>query len=92
MKNTINKIIKIVKFETTYSGHELFIAVGFFMAFGTLLKLLGVYDFSSDWFWFIAGIGLVIEGFISLVKQKRFNQKYKILSKEEFDKLTEGKI
>ncbi len=90
MKKIINKVIR---FETNYSGHELFIAVGFFMVFGTLFKLLEVFDFSSDWFWFIAGVGLIVEGFTSVVKQKKFNKKYKILNREEFEKLsTEGKI
>ncbi len=90
----MKKIIsRVIRFETTYSGHELFIAVGILMVFGTLVKLFGFYDFSSDWFWFVAGLGLVTEGFISMVKQRRFNQKYKILNKEEFERLTnENKI
>lgn len=87
MKRTFNKIIKIIKFEGSNSGHELFIAVGFFMALGTFMKLMGFVYIDSDWFWFIAGLGLMVEGAISLVKQKRFNQKYKVLSKEEFDRL-----
>ncbi len=61
------------------------------MVAGTLLKLLGEINISSDWFWFIAGIGLMTEGIIALIKQKRFNAKYKVLSKEEFDRLTERK-
>ena len=46
--------------------YEAFIFVGLLMAIGTLIKLLGLYDFSSDWFWFLAGGGLAVEGAISL--------------------------
>jgi len=57
--------------------YESFIFVGTAMAGATLLKLLGILDFSSDWLWFIAGLGLVVEGTISLAKQKSFEKKYK---------------
>ena len=87
MKKTFNKIVRTIKFESGNSGHELFIAVGLLMVAGTLLKLLGVIHLDSDWFWFVAGLGLVVEGITSLVKHKRFNQKYKVLSREEFEKL-----
>ena len=90
MKKTFNKIIKIIKFETQNSGHELFIAVGILMVAGTLLKLTKIIYLDSDWFWFVAGLGLLVEGIVSFVKQKRFNQKYKILSKEEFEKLIQN--
>ena len=49
------------------------------MAIGTFLKLLGYFNFSSDWFWFLAGVGLVVEGGISLAKQRKFDKKYKII-------------
>ena len=65
--------------------YEAFIIIGLAMAILTLLKLFGVYDISSDWFWFIAGVGLVTEGTISLFKQKTFDKKFKILSKEEYE-------
>ena len=52
------------------------------MTIGTLIKLLGIYNFSSDWFWFIAGIALIIEGTISWSKQKKFDRKYKIVERE----------
>ena len=63
-------------------SYELFIAVGLLILIATLLKLLGAVDFSSDWFWFIAGLGLIIEGMISFKKQKKFDKKYKIVLKE----------
>jgi len=62
--------------------YELFVIVGVLMTIGTLVKLLGVYDFSSDWFWFLAGVGLVVEGTISMIKQKRFDKKYRIVERE----------
>lgn len=62
-----------------FARYEIFIFVGILMIFGTLIKLLGIYNISSDWFWFLAGIGLMVEGTISLVKQRRFDRKYKII-------------
>lgn len=62
------KIVSLMRYES-------FIVVGMIMVIGALIKLLGFYDFSSDWFWFLAGIGLMVEGTISLVKQKRFDRK-----------------
>ena len=62
--------------------YELFVVVGILMVIGTLVKLLGFYDFSSDWFWFIAGIGLTVEGLISLSKQRKFDRKYMIIERE----------
>ncbi|OGJ20575.1 hypothetical protein A3K73_05320 [Candidatus Pacearchaeota archaeon RBG_13_36_9] len=67
----------------SFIRYEAFIVVGIIMVIGTLIKLLGFYDFSSDWFWFLAGIGLVVEGGISLVKQRKFDRKYKIVDREE---------
>ena len=65
-----------------YASYVLFIAVGILMVFGVFGKLTGQWDFSSDWFWFLAGCGLVVEGTISLLKQRRFDRKYKIVERE----------
>ena len=62
--------------------YEVFILVGFLMAVGSLIKLLGIYDFSSDWFWFLAGVGLTVEEAISLSKQKPFDKKYKVVERK----------
>ncbi len=62
--------------------YEGFIIVGILIVFGTLIKIFGYTNFSSDWFWFLAGAGLIIEGSISLVKERRFNRKYKIIERE----------
>ncbi len=61
--------------------YEAFILVGVIMLVGTLAKLLNFYDFSSDWFWFLAGLGLIVEGIISLLKQRAFDRKYKIVER-----------
>ncbi len=68
----------------TYEG---FILIGIVMVIGTALKLLGKYNFSSDWFWLIAGLGLIVEGTISYAKQTKFDNKFKILTREEYEKL-----
>jgi len=62
---------------------EVFIFLGIIMVIATLGKLLGFYNISSDWFWFLAGIGLAIEGTISLINRKRFERKYKIIEKSD---------
>lgn len=63
--------------------YEVFILVGFVMVIGTLLKLFNFFYFSSDWFWFLAGLGFVVEGAIALSKQKKFDKKYKIIEKKD---------
>ena len=78
------KIEKMFRYET-------FIVVGVLMTFGTLIKLMGILEFSSDWFWLLAGVGLIVEGSISHAKQKRFECKYKIITKEEYEKLVRKK-
>ena len=64
-----------------FAKYEIFIFVGILMVIGTTAKLFFSYEFSSDWFWLLAGIGLIIEGTISLVKQRRFDKKYKIIER-----------
>jgi|TARA_Y100000310_G_scaffold72424_1_gene68463 hypothetical protein len=72
----MRRVLKFIRYES-------FIIVGMILVIGTLIKLLGIYDFSSDWFWFLAGVGLVFQGLISLIKQKRFDKKFKIITREE---------
>ena len=81
----------VTNFEQQIARYETFIVVGIFMTIGTLIKLSGILYFSSDWFWLLAGIGLVVEGSISYVKQRRFEHKYKIITKEEYEKLMKRK-
>tara|TARA_Y100000310_G_scaffold334146_1_gene413195 strand:- start:282 stop:506 length:225 start_codon:yes stop_codon:yes gene_type:complete len=66
--------------------YEFFISIGIIIVVGSLIKLLGVYEFSSDWFWFFAGLAFVIEGIIFQIKQKKFDRKYKIIEKDELKK------
>ena len=73
---------KRLSWITRFAVYETFILVGFLMAFMTLLKLLGYINFSSDWLWFLAGVGLVVEGAISLAKQRRFEKKFKVIERK----------
>jgi len=62
-----------------FAKYEIFIIVGILMSVGVILKLAFDYNIDSDWFWLLAGLGLVVEGSISLVKQRKFERKYKII-------------
>ena len=62
--------------------YEIFIVVGILMVVGTAIKLFGGYDFSSDWFWLIAGLGLMVEGSIALSKQQLFDKKYRVVLRD----------
>jgi hypothetical protein len=65
-----------------YATYVMIIVFGVLIVLGTVLKLTGIMSLDSDWFWFLAGMGLFSEGVISLVKQKRFDKKYKIIERE----------
>lgn len=69
------KIEAIAKYES-------FVFIGTLMTLLVLGKLIGLYNISSDWFWLMAGVGLTIEGLISLYKQRKFDNKYKIILKK----------
>jgi len=62
--------------------YEIFIVVGVLMVVGTAIKLFDGYDFSSDWFWLIAGLGLMVEGSIALSKQQLFDKKYRVVLRD----------
>lgn len=64
-------------------SYSLVIIIGFIMVLGVIAKLMNILDFSSDWFWLIAGLGLIIEGTISLIKQRNFDRKYKIILRKD---------
>ncbi len=72
----------IIKLEN-FARYEVFIIVGLLMAVGTAIKLFSYYDFSSDWFWLLAGVGLVVEGAIALAKQRKFDKKYRIIERAD---------
>jgi len=76
------RLVKLISM-TNFWRYEVFILVGFILAVGAFIKVLGIYDFSSDWFWFLAGLGLIVEGTIAMIKQRRFDKKYKIVERTE---------
>ena len=76
-------MVKFIKIKALgLIRYESFVIVGVLIIIFTLVKLLGFLEFSSDWFWFLAGIGLIVEGTISLIKQRKFDKKYKIVERE----------
>ncbi len=78
----IKKKIKKIKFSKINPiRYEFFVLIGFVLAIGAFIKLFGIYNFSSDWFWFFTGTGFIIEGMIALFKQRKFDKKYKIIEK-----------
>lgn len=55
------------------------IVVGLLMAVVVFLKLVFGFNIDSDWFWFLAGLGVAVEGVISLEKQRMFEKKFKVI-------------
>lgn len=78
-------------FFVRYEYFLIIIIVGLGVAIGSLLKITGIIDISSDYFWFLAGLGLVVEATISLIKQIKFDQKYRIVERSEYEKLKHKK-
>ena len=79
------KIYKMYVFfyvmKIDYASYVLVIVVGILMAAAVFFKLIWGFYIDSDWFWFLAGLGLAVEGLISFEKQKRFDKKYKIIER-----------
>jgi len=65
-----------------YGSFLLVILMGAVMAFGVLAKKFFEFDMDSDWFWFMAGVGLAVEGVISMRRQRRFDKRYKVVQRE----------
>ncbi|MBT7706327.1 hypothetical protein HN747_02660 [archaeon] len=65
-----------------YATYILVMGFGLLISIGTFLKLAGIVKIDSDWFWFLAGLGLLCEGSTSFFKQKKFDRKYKIIERE----------
>jgi len=63
------------------ASYVLVIILGFVMAFVVFLKLVFGFNIDSDWFWFLAGLGVALEGIISLEKQRMFAKKYKVVNR-----------
>lgn len=62
-----------------YLNYMLIVVFGVVMAGAVVLKLIFGFDIDSDWFWFLAGLGIAVEGFISYEKQRLFDKKYKVV-------------
>lgn len=58
--------------------YETFIIVGALMAILSFLNAINAIDISSDFFWMLAGMGLIIEGFLELAKWKDEQKNLKI--------------
>ncbi len=65
-----------------YLSYYSVIAAGVAISAGVILKIFYGFDISSDWFWFLAGIGLAVEGLLSWRKKKKFDKKYKTVMRE----------
>jgi glucose dehydrogenase len=63
-------------------GGWLLVAVGIVMVVATSVKLLNFVEVDSDWYWFIAGLGFIVQGVLMSVKNKHFTKNYKILKRE----------
>jgi len=74
---------KLKNLRNLTKTYELFIGVGLLMILAASIKLFGWLDFSSDFFWFVAGLALTIEGTILFRKQRAFDKKYKVVLREE---------
>ena len=61
------------------ASYILMIVVGLLMAVVVFLKLVFGFNIDSDWFWFLAGLGVAVEGVISLEKQRMFEKKFKVI-------------
>ncbi len=78
----VGKIYKIcgcfVYMKTRYGSFVLIVLLGLLMAFGVLAKLMFGADIDSDWFWFLAGVGLAVDGVVAFMRQKKFDLKYQV--------------
>ena len=63
------------------ASYILVIVVGLLIAAVVFLKLVFGFNIDSDWFWFLAGLGVALEGIISLEKQRMFAKKYKVVNR-----------
>jgi len=55
--------------------YKTFIVVGIIIAVLAFLNVFGITNINSDLFWALAGLGLVIEGFIERHKWKKYLQR-----------------
>ena len=68
-----------------YGSFVLVILVGVVMSLAVLFKIFGNVNIDSDWFWFLAGVGLIFEGVLSYKRQKNLNKKFKVVERGRMD-------
>jgi len=72
---------RLVDMKKGYGSFVLVVLVGLVMAGVVLMKIFFELEIDSDWFWFLAGVGLMFEGVISYRRQKKINKKYKVVER-----------
>lgn len=65
-----------------YGSFILVVIVGAVMSLVVLLKIFLNLEIDSDWFWFLAGIGLIVKGILSHREHKKINRKYKVVERD----------
>lgn len=68
--------------KSDYGSFVLVILIGVFMAIGVLVKLLAGVEIDSDWFWFLTGVGLAVQGMVSFRSRVKFDKKHKVVLKK----------
>lgn len=68
--------------KSDYGSFVLVILIGVVMAVGVLVKLLVGFDIDSDWFWFLTGVGLSVQGVVSFRSRLKFDKKHKVVPKK----------
>jgi len=61
--------------KRAYPNFVSLILLGIGMSAMVLMKIFGGYDIDSDWFWFLTGLGLMVQGIISSRQRKKFGLK-----------------
>jgi len=64
-----------------YLNYILVIFFGVTMVFLVFLKMVFGFNIDSDWFWFMAGLGIAVEGFIAFEKKRLFDRKFRIIKR-----------
>lgn len=67
--------------KSDYGSFVLVVLIGVIMAIGVLAKIFVGVNIDSDWFWFLTGIGLAIQGVVSFRTRVKFDRKHKVVPK-----------
>ena len=63
-----------------YTSYFLMAFFGLLISLLVVLKLIKGWNIDSDWFWFLAGLGLAVEGLMVFKRQRRFGRKQEALN------------